>query len=395
MHNPWPPRSGAHRRCLRMLDDFVGAGAEVVFASSRSHSEQLWTDAAKTSLEAKGISKVAVHSPRWFHKKIDKWIPRPNLTPGIQRIFNDQHCDIYYKAWFHRLVERENPDLIFINYAWFDQLVLHDKWAGIKTAIETHDFLLLNKVYQDKAYELLALREAGAKPEEVYNLRLMAEIPFPDIDSEMQIYDRYDKTIAISAVDSYVLKKNLKISEVSLIPIGEKPRNIDNQYREGIVLSMGPNPFNQLALGFFCEQVWPLVRKLNSRVRAFITGSVEAPCPIPDGVEHLGLVDNLEQLFEKVKFAISPVFIGTGQQVKIVEYLACGLGVVALDISTVSPLLKNGINGVLAKDSKEMAHAIAGLYDDDFRCRSYGTAARETIAVDHRQNNYFKKAFCN
>jgi glycosyltransferase involved in cell wall biosynthesis len=393
MHNPWPPRSGAHRRCLWLLDNFVGAGAEVVFASSNVHSEQPWTNAAKNSLEGRGISKMAVYSPGRFDKTIDKWIPKKRNAHGIQKIFDEQPCEFSCKFWFHRLVERERPDLIVINYAWFDQLMLHGKWKGIKTAMETHDFLSVNKVYRDQAYRLLALRSVGASPEEVYNLRIMAEVPFPDIDSEIQIYDRYDKTIAISAVDSVALKSKLKNSEVALIPIGEKPRYLSNQYREGIVLSVGPNPFNQLALGFFCEQVWPLVRKLNPRARAYITGLINAPCPIPEGVEHLGFVENLELLFEQVKFAVSPVFIGTGQQVKIVEYLACGLGVVAVDVSTVSPLLKNGINGLLAKDANEMAHAIAALYDDDARCRSYGMAAREAIALDHMENIFFKRAF--
>jgi glycosyltransferase involved in cell wall biosynthesis len=393
MHNPCPARTGAHRRCLWMLQNFVSSGADVVLASSTTHTEQPWSEEAKRALLAEGLTKVCVYEHTLFTRAVNRWERRSAANAADNELYREQMCEPSYKRWFRRLVEKESPDLIVMNYAWFDQLMQHGAWSSIRRAIETHDILSVNKAYRDHACKQLAARAAGAAPEQVYNLQLMKEIPVPNVDSEMQIYDQYNLTIAISGAEDAILKAKLKESEVGLVPIGEVPRDIKNTYSEGILLAMGPNPFNQLALGFFCEQVWPKAHKLNPKIKAFITGSVQPPCPIPEGIQHLGFVSNLSQLFETVRFAVSPVFIGTGQQVKIVEYLANGLGVVALDVPTVSPLLKNGKSGLVVKDAAEMAEAIAALYDDVDRCRRYGTTAKEIIQQDFQNNTSFKKAF--
>jgi hypothetical protein len=377
-----------------MLKNFVNAGANVVFVSSTAHTEQTWSDSAKQALVGMGIKKVCVYEPGIVANFVNKWVPSGLLGNARRNeLYDEQKCDFSYRLWFKNLVERESPDLIVMNYAWFDQLMQHGRWSGIRRAMETHDFLLVNRVYRDHAYKLLAARVAGADPDQVYKLQLMKDTPLPNVDSEIQIYDQYNLTISISGAEDAILKSKLKKSEVGFVPIGEVPRHIKNTYNEGILLAMGPNPFNKLALGLFCEQVWPIAQKLNPKIKAYITGSVQPPCPIRVGIHHLGFVSNLDPLFQSVKFAVSPVFVGTGQQVKIVEYLACGLGVVALNVPTVSPLLKTGENGVIVQDANEMAEAIAALYDDEERCRSYGAAAREIIQQDCNDNRFFKRAF--
>lgn len=378
-----------------MLKRFVESGADVVFVSSTTHTEQPWTEAAKNALRSIGVKRVEVFVPGRLSRLADRSLGRWEKVVSSRNnsIYDEMPCTLSYKRWFRQLVDSVEPDQILMNYAWFDQLMRHDLWQGVKRTIESHDILLINRSYRDKAYTLLAERASGAPAQQVYHLDLMNECPLPDLGSELEIYDRYDTTIAISKADVTALGSRLKHSRVSLIPISEAPRSIENEYRDGMVLAMGPNPFNQLALGFFCECVWPLAKKLNPRIKAYITGSVQPPCPVPEGIVHLGFVQDLGPLFQRAKFAVSPVFVGTGEQVKIVEYLACGLGVIALDVPTVSRLLQDKKSGILARDASHMAEAISELYTDDSRCRNYGAAAREIVTEDFRTNSSFRNVF--
>lgn len=395
MHNPWPPRSGAHRRCLWMLENFMNAGADVTLVSSTTHTEQPWTDTAISHLKSKGIRLVEVFTPDRISRVFDRSIGRieKKINRNSNSIYAEMECGLSYRRWFRQVVERVVPDSIVISYAWFDQLMRHDRWQGIQRHIDTHDIVAITKLYRDHACDLLAAREAGAAAHDIYNLKLMDELALPNIDAEIDIFDHYNNTIVVSEADLILLRSRLKKSRVCLIPIGERPRHLNNEYRDGVLLAMGPNPFNRLALGFFCELVWPLVRKLIPQASAYITGSVAPPCPLPEGIVNLGFVDDLRPLFENVKFAVSPVFLGTGQQVKIVEFLSCGLGVVALDVPTVSPLLKHGVNGMITRNAEEMAVAISDLYQDRTRCMAYGKAGRELIASDTEENAGFLRTF--
>jgi glycosyltransferase involved in cell wall biosynthesis len=378
-----------------MLGNFINIGADVTLVSSTIHTEQPWSDNSISHLKRKGIKQVKVFKPDRKSRAVDRSIGRieKKIVRNLNSIYTEIECSLSYRIWFRRVVDRANPDLIVINYAWFDQLMRHDRWQGIQRHIETHDVVTITKFYREKACDLLAAREAGAPPHEVYNVKLMDELTLPNIDTEIEIFDRYNNTIVVSEADQNLLFSRLSKSRVCLIPIGERPRQLNNEYRDGILLAMGPNPFNRLALGFFCEIVWPLVRRLVPKASAYITGSVAPPCTLPEGIVNLGFVDDLRPLFENVKFAISPVFLGTGQQVKIVEFLSCGLGVVALDVATVSPLLRHGVNGMITRSAEEMAAAIADLYQNRALCMSYGKAGRDLIALDSVENAGFLSTF--
>src|SRR5438045_6199708 len=60
-HNPWPPRTGAHRRCLQMLDAFLQIGARVHLASTKQFSDQPWTEDAVRALQTRGLERVWIY----------------------------------------------------------------------------------------------------------------------------------------------------------------------------------------------------------------------------------------------------------------------------------------------------------------------------------------------
>jgi len=98
------------------------------------------------------------------------------------------------------------------------------------------------------------------------------------------------------------------------------------------------------------------------------------------GIELLGYVDNLQSLYADSPFSICPLLGGTGIQIKILESMAHGVPVIAMEaVGKVSPI-QHGVNGLVASNAKEFAECVIRLSQDQELCRKLGRAARMTIA---------------
>jgi glycosyltransferase involved in cell wall biosynthesis len=79
---------------------------------------------------------------------------------------------------------------------------------------------------------------------------------------------------------------------------------------------------------------------------------------------------------------VSAVFMGTGQQIKVVEALAHGVPVVALKSKTLSHLLEDGETGFIVSSAEEMASRIVQLFRDRSLCSRLGGEGRLRVAAD-------------
>ena len=105
-----------------------------------------------------------------------------------------------------------------------------------------------------------------------------------------------------------------------------------------------------------------------------LTGSVD-PAEIP---EHLHRMDvGVAPYPDLAQFYFSPL--------KIYEYLAAGLPVVASRVAQVDELIDDGRTGVLCPpgDPAALAAALAGLRADPRRCASMGLAGRHEVVARH------------
>lgn len=383
LHNPMPPQSGAHRRCLQMLQGLKEAGYEVTLASSTLHSETTWTQTSIDALRRSGISRVEVFDRGYWSRKLDGlerrsgWSARRRL-PAVQ---STMVCPASARLWFYRLAHRISPDLLFINYCWFDQLVP----AGLKcrSVIETHDMIAVNAKLRNIVEDLLLQHEQGQAPQMLFDERFMEKVTVTPDDEELAIYDKYDDTVAISPSEAAMLARRLSHSRVRLIEVMDQPRWISNSYDGPVVLAVGRNPFNSQACLYFSQRVWPKVRKALPDARAVIVGNARLPSGVGGpGLDVLGFVDDLASLYATAPVAVSPVFVGTGQQIKVVEALAHGVPVVALKTKTLSALLENGATGLVSDNADEMADSIVRLLENRKLCAEYGSEGRQRVAKD-------------
>jgi glycosyltransferase involved in cell wall biosynthesis len=384
-HNPFPPKSGAHKRCLEILSGLRKLGYEVTLASSTLSSETVWDDYSIKQLEAEFVAKVIIYKPSFFDWRFISFFTRfYQLFQQKLPLDSVTRTPIGMRWWFSNSIEKISPQVILMNYCFWDGLLNHQKRNSTIEVIETHDLFTVN----DRMREALRIHlpSAPIQLNEV-NEAILQEDFFDKLSldvslEELQIFDRYDRTIAIARNEFEIIQKNTQHTSVSLLPMTQTPLYLENQYTDPPIFTTGPNLFNTQGYLYFAKRVLPTLLAKIPVFELQVTGSCcQQVTPIP-GIVLLGFVPDLKLVYASAKFLVCPVFGGTGQQVKIVEAMAHGLPVVALAAAAKMSPIEHGVNGFVANNATEFANYVIQLWQNPVLCRQLGTAARAKIADD-------------
>lgn len=389
LHNPSPPRSGAHRRFLWMSRKLMDAGWEIHLASSDLHSETQWTDESIANLQAMGYASISLYRKGRPEKILDKIKRRiPALNHEDSRPDHDWvRISLYHKRWFQRVIRKVEPDCLIINYAWFAKLLSEKTFSKYRTVIETHDLLQINHDLRLHVQSLLSGFNPDSYDSCLFDVCSMNRLHFSECEEEISDYRKFDRVLAISEKEFELLSKHIDKHKILYIPVQEEPMELANTYNDKILITASPNPFNRLGILMFLTKVWPLVRRETPDAELIITGMPQDKLfPHSSGVTYAGYVDDLDALYQKAPFSVSPVYYGTGQQVKVVESLARAVPVIAFDLNTVSPLLVNNHNGYRASSINDMASGISKLWKDRNLCRIMGNNAIEATKLKAHTN---------
>jgi glycosyltransferase involved in cell wall biosynthesis len=68
---------------------------------------------------------------------------------------------------------------------------------------------------------------------------------------------------------------------------------------------------------------------------------------------------------------------------KLIQYMACGLPVVASPVGVNSEIVTEGVNGLLARTDAEWESALTALIADPARAKAMGEAGRSRVVVDY------------
>jgi succinoglycan biosynthesis protein ExoO len=151
------------------------------------------------------------------------------------------------------------------------------------------------------------------------------------VGAEMRMLARADATIAIQDAEAAVVRAHLPGRTVALIPMPADPVRCAQPGLEGRLLFVGSDTApNREGVGWFLDEVWPLIRAGRPDAVLDVAGSVcAAIAHRAGGVRLHGRVDRLDALYRDAAVVISPLKIGTGLKIKLVEALAQGKALVA------------------------------------------------------------------
>lgn len=379
-HNPYPPKTGAHKRCLELFAGLNGIGCEVHFCSSTYTSDTNWEnfdveynprlDDELYIYHAKIYEKIMQAIARFYYRIIQKDIPFNSVI----------YCTIGMKRWFSNIQNEVDPDIIIINYLYWDSIV-GDKRDHFKIyVIETHDIVSINsKMGRTLNRYISKAKQNLEKINEICDEDFFIRRNIHPESDEFDIYDKYDITIAISEKEAKIIEESTKNTKVLWIPMTHEVIDTNINYSGQVLFPTGPNPFNLQGFYYFSQKVLPKLSKEAPDFKLVITGTC---CPNVENTEkihNLGYVNDLEEIYKSSRFVIAPIIGGTGQQVKIIEALAHGLPVIALkNIAESSPIV-HGKNGYIASNADEFAYYVLKLWKDPNLCRTFGEEAKNTI----------------
>lgn len=392
-HNPYPARSGAHKRCLEMLSGLRELGFQVTLMSSPLSSETSWTTASIEALKANWVTDVSIYEPTRLERKslsvLHRYYRYTKQTPPISSWLN---TPLGMRQWFDKEFRIIKPDTIFMNYAYWDKLFSSSKFSSARKIMDSLDLVTLNAAMQGaiKEHLIAPISPTAAIDQSVLKEDFFDHLNLETSPEEFAVFDHYDHTIVISSKETELVKSKTSKTQVVYIPVLQPAYYLNNQYKSAALFATGPNLFNLQGYLYFIKRVLPLVLEQDPTFLLQVTGSCCKEVYPTDGVLLSGYVPSLTDLYQTAKFSICPVFGGTGQQIKIVEAMAHGLPVVATCFAGErSPIIHNE-NGFLANDAAEFAAYVLQLWSDRDLCQRLGANARETIASSFSRDRLIK-----
>ena len=378
-YNALGARTGAHQVQLADLMAILHLGYEVtIFASTLyGDPDTAWNIDEMSKLERDG--RITIHLAqatlvdRLFHLN--------------QQISHPDTWGMYQTPWlvrdFHNVVLKLNPDLILINYAWWGKLAIDDVCKSATRILRSVDLLEINGQLTNKVSPYLTPPVIPEKVDPV-----VVEETFYDqvrIDSyekhskEIQIYNTYDAVVTITDSDAQVIRTHATCPSVSCVPTGLSVEHVENSYSGSPLFVGSDNPLNIQGYVYFVKKVLPLVRQKAPGFCLQAVGGFSRQVQGVQGVELLGYVPDLLPLYTTSRFTICPMLGGTGSQIKILESMAYGVPVIAMNVVAKASPIEHGVNGLIASNAAEFAEYAIQLYTDANLCRTLGEAARQTI----------------
>ena len=195
---------------------------------------------------------------------------------------------------------------------------------------------------------------------------------------EMRQLGRADAVIAIQEHEAAWVREHTPSSDVLLAPLAARTVTTPQPGRDDTLLFVGSNTSpNLIGLGWFFDQVWPMVRLRRPDMTLKIAGSAARGLTrgLPEGVRVLGVVPSLKALYSEAAVVISPLTVGSGLKIKLIEALSAGKATVVTSTTlqgvedTLGPVV------VRADEPAAFAQAIVELAKDVAERRRLGTLA--------------------
>jgi len=376
---PLPARSGAHRRCLEILEGLVEGGCVVRLVSTDTMDDGRWSDEGIEALRGMGVEPGAVWAgPTRWERRLSRWTSRWSAP---KELLDDPG---WTPRSLVRALDREisafRPDAIVHNYVhWWRLADLYAR-RRIPAAIEMHDLVTLNRALRRKLSERLepvpfplGAQDPGLR-EDFYDDASLAADP-----AEFRRLGRFPVVSCISGVERDLVEARCPASRAVLVPMTRDVADSVPDASGAAVFPIGANPFNVQGLHLLARRILPELRRRVPDFAIRVTGAVPPDAPRAPGLEYAGYVDDLRGELRRSRFLASPVFGGTGEQVKVLEGLAAGIPAVVLQGPFQENAVADGEDGYSCQTVEAFVAACVRLWEDEGLRARMGSAALARI----------------
>lgn len=218
---------------------------------------------------------------------------------------------------------------------------------------------------------------------------------------ESKMLKTMNANIVLSNEDYIELKKQCgEDFKHTIISIGVQDRGRKKETSKSDILNimfLGTltwEPNNQ-GLIWFLSQVMPLLIKDDINFHLYIVGKnpsadVKKLSESYQNITITGYVESVDEYYDKCDCMIVPLFIGSGQRVKLIEGFSKGMPSISTSVGAEGLLVEDGVNILLADEKEAFEKAVLKFKDAKLR-KLIGDNARLTYENNYSSNVIAKK----
>lgn len=201
---------------------------------------------------------------------------------------------------------------------------------------------------------------------------------------EIECLNLADIVLAINHRDFEMLSQKLKTTVVEYPYVPLKIRHekyaadfVQNGYRIAFVGSA--IDFNINALKWFCDRVWPQVKKLEPLSEFHVYGKVAAYAPSMFGIFAHGFVSDEKDIYNQNDIFVNPILMGGGLKIKCVEALMYAKPLVTTAVGAQG--IESGIDKAffVADDENDFARKLILLLHNPEKRRKMSSCSEQVI----------------
>ncbi len=381
----WPPDRGG-----RIVQYHLMKGIQErhdVWATALIHHPEEYQDAEEWKKECPNL-EVFEARPKWSLSLMFKALFSP-IPYKVHRFYQPEMA-----GWVQHCIRENHIDVVHCHNFYTAQYVTGDESSARVLYKENFESLVLERFVKESRHPWL-LRQAARR--QVSRTRRY----------EINVCKNFHQVIHISEEDRKKFgachpKAPLDVVEPGIDLEYYKPSTRPPQPHR-VVFTGAMNYFpNVDAVHFFCESIWPLVRQTIPEAEFFIVGqrpedSVQA-LHGKNGVTVTGRVEDIRESVHKGAVYVSPLRVGGGIKLKMLEALALGKAVVTTPIG-IEGLKVNPGKHLLSRESPEaFAGAVIQLLKQEEQRKQMEGNARAWAeahggwerAVEKLEANYYR-----
>nr|MBN2276802.1 glycosyltransferase [candidate division Zixibacteria bacterium] len=350
---PYPLNSGKNIRNFNLARHLAKSNRVYYLAYGRDESDgfRFMASAGMTPIAVDEIDRKQTGPAFYLKLLMNIFSPRPYIvTSHYSARFESKLVDLLKETGFDILAAQWTP------YALFMKNIKNVKKILLTQNIES---AIWQRYYENESNPLR---------------RWYINLQRKKIDNfERQCLTWVNGATAVSESEATTLKELNKNCPVEIIENG-----VDIEYFSPKQTEVDPNLLtftgsmdwrpNQDAVLYFVQEIFPLLKNINPRVKTLIVGRTP-PEKIKtlsriDGIEVTGTVDDVRPYIARAALYIVPLRIGGGSRLKILEAMAMKKPVVSTTIGAEGLYVGDGENIILADNPHYFAEACAGALRD-------------------------------
>jgi glycosyltransferase involved in cell wall biosynthesis len=210
---------------------------------------------------------------------------------------------------------------------------------------------------------------------------------------EFNMYRSADRTLVLTPQDRFTMQYYAQDLAVSVVPSGIDVKYIQAQppvKKEPIILMTGfmDDPANEDGVEWFYHHVWPELSKRQPDVKFYIVGAgagrrIRRLAEKDDRIIVTGEVEDLRPYRNLARVFVSPIRLGSGMRLKVLEAMAGGLPVVSTSLGVAGIEAQTGVNCLVADTPELFTRSVEWLLTDPALSDSMARAASELVERKH------------